>query len=1014
MSDAQDPNQTVPPKPDYSPEQEAELDRTRMDVPVGSDFNGEVTRSEIYVDTGRDKDFPIQKPAGLIQRLGLSKIIQKVSAAFNTKKKSPVSVKKRSAALSPKLLPYLSIWVAPPGATPRRKLFFYLSRVAVLAATAAVFYLLLSGLTHSFSVNSEYRWILSALVAVAAFLSVVSIFGRLHPSWFLGFPTLILLGLITVHFFLYPSFDPYFFSIGGKAPRYFLNEFWLALLGAQLLFVLFIYPRSRAFKGFFVLLIGYGLAGLWMNRDARIPLEASWAGSGVFAKVPVLFAQPVYLALQVLPVLLILFSAASYFYFRKNFGRRNWSLLNLFLLAGALLLANWILYASRVPSPLTAYLKSPLDVGSGHIQEGDNLFELKTSNHEAFVENDRKARYRIELKALAPAGKAETTRYSVSVRDRDNLPVSFLSKKDFVLSLNGEKFAAWDLKAQKGKTDYELKLTMSQEAPQFDFDRPEPLVLGVSDPLHFSLKPESRSIISYEVIIDGKLHEKKEGIGDERKFAVDLADLSVGRHEVEVTATGVGGETFTRTRVIEISLPQALAVQSPLEGDFFKDQLPVHVEFVSQSADPVTLSFLIDERVVTQKKSPPYHVLIDTRDLPDGAHTLKVTAETPASPESAIPGPVLTDSVSLQKGAPSQVSFVRPALGEYVAWDTPVEIKVEGEAPTKIDLLLGDEVLHTWDAPPYQFNWNSSKLIPAPYYLSARVKVASGAQSSAWIAVSLGEGRLKVVPPGGTGLGSQGLAYPSVLFIVDGSTSMRDGWDGDSKWKWIQRLFGLEGVESRLRSSQVAVFATGVKRSFEYGDCTDSSEIVGRSGFQPRKLVKVLQEKSPKGIHALHSALEAALEKKPAKIVVIADGPDACASRLPSDLSKKLKQSKTPIDVVLFKGVSSGTQKKYEELAKLNAGFVSVVASSKEFEEKVNETLTRNFQAFAGDEMVLSAPIDGLDRPLRQGDYKLKLSADSSISDQIISIKNGLITEIPMDPAEPKAAVEPAPAVPAN
>src|SRR3990167_6105655 len=219
----------------------SELDKTRPDIHVRHPVGPE-SKTEIRVKTEKE---PAEKK-GLFSFVSFFSIFSGRSG-FN--RFSRLNWLSRLDRLS-RLNRYSGIWTADSDTKGLGRITFLFSRILIAVAGVWLLYLLFQSFFQAYGTTipgegtdpggADPAWgsavplILLFVAGGALVLSLLSVVLRWSPAWFLGFPLLGILGLLGAHVFLYPTTDPFFFTLLGKAPAFVFNHIWLGILGFEL------------------------------------------------------------------------------------------------------------------------------------------------------------------------------------------------------------------------------------------------------------------------------------------------------------------------------------------------------------------------------------------------------------------------------------------------------------------------------------------------------------------------------------------------------------------------------------------------------------------------------------------------------------------------------------------------------------------------------------------------------------------------------------------------------------
>lgn len=418
-------------------------------------------------------------------------------------------------------------------------------------------------------------------------------------------------------------------------------------------------------------------------------------------------------------------------------------------------------------------------------------------------------------------------------------------------------------------------------------------------------------------------------------------------------------------------------VEQPVQGDAFFDSLRIVVTGLGEGAGEHAVEILLDQNVVGTLTHPPYEMLLATGALAAGSHVLEIRANGFSTPFAA--------TLHLTKSPAAAINFIYPSVGEFVTGEVPVTLDATpAEAFSKVELWLKDKILHSWDKPPYTWNWSTLDLKAGSYDLVARASQADGQQVSAWVRVVLGEGALRVPGPG-TRLGRD-LKLSNVVFILDVSNSMQDFWESRSKWEGLRdAVISTDGVQGFL--------LMGAASHRALHDCRDLTWIdAGEKKFK-NKLKNFL----PRGISPLYAALEEALGKKPQKIIVLTDGEDSCEAHLPKTLATRMQGTTIPIDVITWGEAAASLVKNLQPLVVEHGGGFYTVNSAEDLAKFVQHAMIPAYELKIADRTILRAPAAGEPQTVRPGIYSLRMPLNPPLEVQDIQIDDGWLTTLDLE-----------------
>ena len=158
--------------------------------------------------------------------------------------------------------------------------------------------------------------------------------------------------------------------------------------------------------------------------------------------------------------------------------------------------------------------------------------------------------------------------------------------------------------------------------------------------------------------------------------------------------------------------------------------------------------------------------------------------------------------VTLQKKEVPGIDFVSPPFGKFLGARETVEVVPSREgAYRSLELFVDENLLQSFDSPPFVTAWNTEDLPPGTHLLVARAKSGEGVAVSDWVLVGTGEGGLRVRAD----LRDSSASVPErVVFIIDASISQLDVWGSKSKWEWEKEALLDSKVMGKLARAKVA------------------------------------------------------------------------------------------------------------------------------------------------------------------------------------------------------------------
>jgi hypothetical protein len=225
----------------------------------------------------------------------------------------------------------------------------------------------------------------------------------------------------------------------------------------------------------------------------------------------------------------------------------------------------------------------------------------------------------------------------------------------------------------------------------------------------------------------------------------------------------------------------SVGISTPSPGSTVSGSVPVNVQ-VGSNVEWVDV--YVDGNYWTS--SPPYDFSWDSTSVPDGNHTIAVSAfdssdapvgeaSTNVSVSNSDPAPS-----ALSQGSSSVVSITAPSSGASVSGSVSIDVSAASNVEW-VDVYVDGNYLAS--SPPFSFNWDTSGATNGQHTISVTAFNSSSqvmAQSSIPVTVSsvsgtTGSGTTSTAQSSGSGASSDGLSYLATLGTLPPGASLPSG-----------------------------------------------------------------------------------------------------------------------------------------------------------------------------------------------------------------------------------------------
>jgi VWFA-related protein len=171
------------------------------------------------------------------------------------------------------------------------------------------------------------------------------------------------------------------------------------------------------------------------------------------------------------------------------------------------------------------------------------------------------------------------------------------------------------------------------------------------------------------------------------------------------------------------------------EGQEVGGRIRLHA-IVEPSGYTRLVTFALDGKNITTLVDEPFEYIWDTSAVPDGEHTLTVTAECTA-------GNIGTQHLTIRVRRPVIVKWIAPVDGESISGPYTLKIEVDHVDTvtiSKVEFYVDDKLIGTLTGPPYEIAWDPKGFEPGDHILRATATDIENSSLDSEIDVSLALG----------------------------------------------------------------------------------------------------------------------------------------------------------------------------------------------------------------------------------------------------------------------------------
>jgi len=220
-----------------------------------------------------------------------------------------------------------------------------------------------------------------------------------------------------------------------------------------------------------------------------------------------------------------------------------------------------------------------------------------------------------------------------------------------------------------------------------------------------------------------------------QRYFVDTNPVSNKNHYY-INAIYGGKESGLCELVIDLQSPQVRIV-NPTNGSTVTGLVTVTAE-AQDNVGVSKVEFYIDGTKVAEDTSEPYQCNWDTVELTDDStHTIQVKAYDIIGN----PGQSSTVAVRIANNIP-QVRIVNPTDGETLHGTVTILAEAQdNKGIAQVEFFANDKPLKSFISSPYEYAWNTHKIIDGTYTLKVKATNLSGSQNSETINVIVNNGQ---------------------------------------------------------------------------------------------------------------------------------------------------------------------------------------------------------------------------------------------------------------------------------
>jgi hypothetical protein len=271
-------------------------------------------------------------------------------------------------------------------------------------------------------------------------------------------------------------------------------------------------------------------------------------------------------------------------------------------------------------------------------------------------------------------------------------------------------------------------------------------------------------------------------------------------------------KAYAGTQVVQKSInvtvkntPVAIATQSLADGQTISGSLTWTV--TTSGATPDKVEYWIDGVLRHTEHSAPYEYAWNTKDVPDGTHTLVTKAYAGSQADQK----TLTVTVKNTAGPPTPAPTPPPAAtlaiasqsltdGQTVSGSLTWTVTTSGPTPDKVEYWIDGKLRHTEQLAPYEFAWDTKADADGPHALVVKAYAGAAVQEKS-LSVTV-----------------KNTAAPKVAIV---SQTLTDGQALSGTVTWLVTVSGpVQSVQLLIDGLSAGTFTTA-----PYGGTLDTKQL---------------------------------------------------------------------------------------------------------------------------------------------------------------------------------------------
>lgn len=264
-------------------------------------------------------------------------------------------------------------------------------------------------------------------------------------------------------------------------------------------------------------------------------------------------------------------------------------------------------------------------------------------------------------------------------------------------------------------------------------------------------------VSSLQINIDGELLDTV--LSEPFEYNWDASTVANGPHQFDFVVEDNAGNLgeFSITLIVEPAV--TVAIEAPSDEDKVSVTTTLAATVTAQSAI-AKVEFYIDDQLLDTITYAPFEAVWSLENTALGEHEIKVVASDAA-------GNSAEDKIAVEVVEPITISFVDLQDGDLLRGAPDIKLQVTHQFEIdEVVILVDDNQLASFSAPPYQVEWPLYNVSPGDYVISAEARDVDGHSARVEVNVEVNrEGVISgdetsvpdditAVAPGGTALTS--------------------------------------------------------------------------------------------------------------------------------------------------------------------------------------------------------------------------------------------------------------------